>query len=270
MQAESKPSFNSVLEETNLPRKAPLIVWLFALLSLACSDEPDPRHCGEDGALSTCLSPTQSDAYYVEQAQLYFDSMDREQYRDLDPKYSALVARWEWPPWLKLTAYTQEVIAATDLLLRLQYKSVVLERDCRAFAVQPFARCRVVFYYDDEEHQGRGCPIYEEFTFNDAGEITFIEAWSDLPELLPMDAALDAWAETDSVDRLSTRVPGLGRSDGEIDPGGEVMTKAAQKDAVLADFRTRSFDFYGTWLAEVQAAGDDLWARGCGWEAIPW
>ena len=235
-----------------------------AALVLACDAPEDPNHCGEPGALAACLEPTKSPAYYVEQGHLYFNTMDRTQDRDLAPNYSELVARWEWPPWLKLTAYNREVITATDLLLR-RYPSVIPERDCRAFTEQPFARCRVVFYYDDEEHEGRGCPIYEEFTFNDAGEVTFIEAWSDLPGLMPMDASVDPWAEGPNVTRLSTRIPGLGTADGRIDLDSPAMVAAAAEDPDVADFRNRAFDFYGTWLVELEAAGDDMWARGCGW-----
>jgi hypothetical protein len=177
------------------------------------------------------------------------------------PPYSELVARWEWPPWLKLTAYTREVIEATDTLLQL-YPSIVPERDCQAFETQPFGRCYVVFYYD--EHEGQGCPIYEEFTFNDAGEITFIEAWSDLEGMRPQVDG-DRWAEAEGIDRLATRVPGLGNSTGRLDLEGEAMAAAAEADPDIDDFRTRARDWYATWLTEYQAAGDDLWERGCGW-----
>jgi hypothetical protein len=143
------------------------------------------------------------------------------------PEYAELVARWEWPPWLKLTGWTEEGIHATDTLLKL-YPSTVPIRDCQAFDVQPFGRCFITFAY--EAHENRPCPIYEEFTFNDAGEVTFIEAWSDVDGLRPM-AEGDRWAEGEGVARLSARVPGLGRSDGAIDLHGEAMNEAAGRDA---------------------------------------
>ena len=136
------------------------------------------EHCESDAATADCLSPTMSPEYYVEQAHLYFNTMDTAADRDVGPDYSELVARWEWPPWLRLTGFGRESMIAADILLRL-YESTIPIRDCRAFDVHPFGRCRVTFYY--AEHDGQPCPIYEEFTFNDAGEITFIEAWSDLP-----------------------------------------------------------------------------------------
>ena len=166
-----------------------MVLWLLGCTSMEEPAETDP--CEGPGARSTCLSPTQTPEYYAEQSSRYFDTMDYS--TDVPaPPYSELVARWEWPPWLLLTAFGAENIEATDTLLLL-YPSIVPERDCRFFDEQPFGRCRVVFYYDDESHQGRGCPIYEEFTFNDAGEVTFIEAWSDLPGFLPMPEG-DTWA----------------------------------------------------------------------------
>jgi hypothetical protein len=230
-------------------------------LLVACS-APAEDPCGHDGALSTCSSPTKSAEYYASVSSMYFDTMDYSVELDGWPPYSELVARWEWPPWLKLTAFGRENIEATDTLLVL-FPSTVPERECYGFDEQPFGRCRVTFYYDD--HDGRGCPIYEEFTFNDAGEITFIEAWSDLPELLPMPGG-DLWAEGEDVDRLSTRVPGLGNAEGLIDLDSEWMLEAAAEDEVLADFVTRAGDWYDTWMEELGASGgDEMWEVGCGW-----
>ncbi len=223
-------------------------------------EEPAPDDCAHDGALATCLTPTQSPEYYAEISSMYFDTMDYTVELDEWPPYSERVARWEWPPWLKLTAYTRENIEAADTFLTL-YPSVVPERDCRAFETQPFGRCYVVFYYD--AHEGLGCPIYEEFTFNDAGEITFIEAWSDVDGLRPMEPD-DPWAEGD-IDRLSTRIPGLGNAQGLIDLDSPWMQDAAAADPDVADFVYRASDWYTTWLEEFEAAGDDYWERGCGW-----
>ncbi|MCO4745389.1 MAG: hypothetical protein KC912_11420 [Proteobacteria bacterium] len=234
-----------------------LVLGLLALASVGCSGD-----CDSPDALASCLSPTQTDDYYIEQSHRYFNTMDTAEDMDLGPNYSELVARWEWPPWLKLTAYTRETILATDAALRL-YPSTVPERECLAFDTQPFGRCRVVFYY--EAHEGRPCPIYEEFTFNDAGEVTWIEAWSDLPGMLPMDEA-DSWAEGDQVTRLSSRIPGLGNAEGRIDLEGEAMQQAAAEDDDVADFVTRAEDWRDTWLEELDAnGGDGMWNTGCGW-----
>jgi hypothetical protein len=241
-----------------------LLLSLFGCTDKIATDnaiEADP--CEGAAALAPCRQPTMSPEYYVEQAELYFNTMDTAEDRSIHPKYSELVARWEWPPWLLLTAFGYDNIMSTDTLLRA-YPSTVPERDCRFFEVQPFARCRVVFFYDDPEHEGRGCPIYEEFAFNDAGEMTFIEAWSDLPGHLPM-AEEDTWAEGDNVTRLSTRVPGLGTVDGQIDLDSEAMDTAAQNDPDLADFIYRANNWLETWSEAYASSGDDLWERGCGW-----
>ena len=230
------------------------IVYLVIMLA-GCASDP----CADGGALATCLAPTQTAAYYSETSSWYFDTLDAT-VPLVWPPYSELVARWEWPPWLKLTAYGYDNIVATDTLLRL-YPSTVPERDCRAFDAQPFGRCRVTFYY--EEHEGKGCPIYEEFTFNDAGEITFIEAWSDVDGLRPTTSD-DPWGEQ-GIDRLSTRITGLGTPDGLIDLEGEWMTAAAAQDPDVDDFVVRASDWYDTWITEFEASGDDMWEVGCGW-----
>jgi len=229
-------------------------------ITAGCSSDSGPS-CDDEAARATCLSATQSEQYYIEQGHLYFNTMDYNEDRDVVPPYSPLVARWEWPPWLKLTAFGYDNILAADTLLRL-YPSVVPERDCRAFSVQPFARCRVTFYYDD--HGGLGCPIYEEFTFNDAGEITFIEAWSDQLGMLPM-AESDPWAQAEEVARLSSRIPGLGNAQGLLDLDSEAMSQAAAADADIADFVTRANHWFETWSEELDAAGDEIWTLGCGW-----
>lgn len=238
-----------------LTSRLTLVVTGFAIGCGGDADSSDDRD-----ALSTALSPTQTDAYYVEQANRYFDALDQSAPVDSRPIYSTLVVRWEWPPWLYLTGYGAEQMEALDEAVRAGTPATISERDCRAFAVQPFARCRVTFEYADGP-----CPIYEEFTFNDQGEQTFIEAWSDLPGLLPIEDGGDAWAEGADVHRLSTRIPGLGNATGLIDPSSDGMQRAADEDPEIADFVARTQAFWAAWNEAYEAAGDDLFARGCGW-----
>ncbi len=234
----------------------------FLLALGACAnDASEPGTCEDSGALSTCLAPSQDDAHYVDQAERYFDTLDASADPESEPDYAETVARWEWPPWLLLTGWGKDfTLAADEIILAAFPGTTVPSRDCRAFDTQPFARCRVNFDYD-----GAPCPIYEEFSFNNGGLVTFVEAWSDQPGLLPMDGDADPWAEGTDVHRLSTRVPGLGTASGLIDPTGEAMATAAADDAELADFAARTQDFWGYWLAAYEEAGDDLFARGCGW-----
>lgn len=228
-------------------------------LAAACAPQPEPVVCGDD-ALSTCRGPTWSEALYIDQGERYFDTLDASADPDSEPTYAERVARWEWPPWLLLTGYGRELTLAVDALVLVAYPgTTVPDRDCRAFDVQPFGRCHVVMDYD-----GLPCPIYEEFTFNDQGEITFVEAWSDLPGLTPTDDA-DPWAEAAGVGRLSTRIPGLGGPTGRIDPAGEAMAAAAENDPDVAEFVRHTEDFWGTWAETYDAVEGDLYAQGCGW-----
>ncbi len=230
---------------------------------LGCGSDPAPS-APPEAALSTVLRPRQTPAYYIAQAELYFDTLDTRADPAIVPNYSDRVARWEWPPWYLLTGYERmQMITGTRLALSFE-PSTVPVRDCRAFAVQPFARCRVSFSYE------RGlCPIFEEFTFNDQGEMTFIEAWSDQPGMRPTEDPADPWAEAPTVRRLSTRVPGLGSANGLIVPTAEWMTAAAARDPELADFVRRTQDFYRTWAQAYGAAGPTAFPRGCGWMVTP-
>ena len=217
---------------------------------------------GDPGALSSVSVPTRAPEWYVEQALIYFDTLDTRADPDIVPEYAPDVARWEWPPWLYLTGWgAQQMVATTRAALRID-PSIVEERDCRFFPTQPFARCYVDFIYD-----AGNCPIYEEFTFNDAGEMTFLEAWSVMPGRMPVeDYAADRWAEGEDADRLSTRIPGLGRPDGAIVLDAPWMDAAAADDPEVADFVRRASDFWTTWREAYDEAGEDVYAIGCGWD----
>lgn len=227
---------------------------------LGCASETTCRDADTEGATAGCLQPTLSPEYYVDQALRYFDTLDVEADRARVPAYSALVARWEWPPWLLLTGYTAEDMSSVSDLLRGLDPSTVPHRDCRFFPQQPFARCYVEFEYE------RGpCPIYEEFVFNDAGEMTFIEAWSDLPGLRPTSDD-DRWGEASDFERLSTRVPGLGNREGQISPRSKWMRDASAQDPDVADFAMRvADDWWDHWFDALMAADENFFAQGCGW-----
>lgn len=186
--------------------------------------------------------------YYIDQGVKYFLTMESSVPIRVRPEYSDLVIRYEWHPWLLLTGYRRRNLINTDILLKL-YPTKYDTIDCRYFDIQPFCRCHVIFNYS-----GKRIPIYEEFTFNDQGEITFIEAWSDFPSLLPMDTS-DYWAEAVDVNRLSTRVPGLGNNEGRIDRKATWMLNAARTDTVLADLLHRLRYPVWTYLQELNRQG---------------
>ena len=215
---------------------------------------------GTAGATARCLLPQLAAEYYIDQADRYFDTLDVDADPGSVPDYADLVARWEWPPWLLLTGYGAADMVEVSKGLKVLDPSTVPMRDCRFFPVQPFARCRVEFLYEDGS-----CPIYEEFTFNDQGQVTFIEAWSDLPGLVPLGFE-DAWAETDDFPRLSTRIPGLGNETGRIDLQSSWMVQAAEQDPELADFAMRAADWWTWWVEAVNQAEEGYFAKGCGWD----
>ncbi len=255
--------------------KSTLVTSLLVALTLvgaACGkDDPSPAETptkpvldcsfgAGEGAPSTCVKATKSPEYYVDQAQKYFDTLDSSADPNNIPTYSDLVARWEWPPWLKLTGYERQMLIDTNKLVAKHDGSTIPIRECKAFTVQPFSRCRVSFTFE-----GGPCAIYEEFTFNEAGEMTFIEAWTDAPGMLPMKDASDHWGEGPDVHRLSTKIPGLGTAKGLIDPDGEWMSAIAEHDAEVADFAMRAQDFWNYWYEELGSVEGDLYAIGCGW-----
>ena len=240
------------------PVRAATLALALALTLGGCSDSDDETvaaDCvdrGLDSATAGCLEPLHPPEYYVEQSSRYFDTLDSYVSPWLIPHYSELVARWEWPPWLYLTGLGAENLIYTDLVLKL-FPTIIAERDCRFFPTQPFGRCRVVFDYG-----GLPCPIYEEFTFNDQGEMTFIEAWTDLPGLHPTDPATDPFAERPDVRRLATKLPGLGNERGKIDLYAAWMEEAAAADEDVAEFVFRARDPFNTWIAEVLGAEEAL------------
>lgn len=231
---------------------------LFIFLFSRCSKKEEIKppltiepNCGSEAALSTCLTPKFSPEYYAEQGVKYFKTMQSDIPNYVIPKYSDLVIRWEWKPWLLLTGYERDGLIKSDILLKLNPTSYDL-LDCRYFDTQPFCRCHVIFNYS-----GEPCPIYEEFTFNDQGEITFIEAWSDYESLLPMTSGADGiwdedeyWGKKD-VYRLSTKVPGLGNATGRININSDAMKKAVKVDKDVADLVRRIKDPFGTYYQQI-------------------
>ena len=100
--------------------------------------------------------------------------------------------------------------------------------------------------------------------FNDKGEMTWIEAWSDLPGLLPQSED-DRWAESEDYPRLGGRVPGLGQTMGNFDWMNEFVTQEVQGDKVLEDFIMRTENWRMYWVETFTQAPTDFFAVGCGW-----
>ena len=212
--------------------------------------------CGTEAAKAACVKPTKPPKYYVEQSIKYFRTMETSVSVMVQPNYSKKVVRWEWEPWLLLTGYGKANLIWTDTLLKL-FKTAYDKLDCRFFKKNPMGRCHVIFDYD-----GLKCPIYEEFTFNEKGEMTFIEAWTDAPGYLPYKDPKDHWAEGKDVYRLSTKVPGLGNKKGKIKLDSRAMKQMARYDKDVAEFVRRAKSPYKEYFRELKHHASDVLA-GC-------
>lgn len=242
-----------------------ITITLFSCSKKESDTITNEENCNTDGALSTCLSPVFDSAYYVEQGIKYFQTMQSNIPPQVQPNYAAQVIRWEWQPWLLLTGYGRNFLIQSDILLKLN-PTDYYKLDCKYFDEQPFCRCHVIFDYSRDS-----CPIYEEFTFNNQGEITFIEAWSDFESRLPknMNAGTDSiwsadeyWAKQAHVNRLSTKVPGLGNVTGTININSTYMQSAAAQNSDVADLLNRLKDPIRTYLLQLATHQNEL-AHGC-------
>jgi hypothetical protein len=219
---------------------------------------------GKRGATARCLVPKQTKEYYVDQANRYFDSLDVSKTSYNAPNYHTRAVRWEWRPWLLLTGYYKYWMDWTASALRIADPSTVPTRICLAFPAQPFARCYVAMRYPNHQNN-RPCHIYEEFTFNDEGKVTFVEAWSAVPNSrLPSDYKTDPWARSANARRLSTIMPGLGHKDGLVNLISNEMTNAA-RDPLVDDFRKRATNWESSEALEYIHRTDDVFVQGCGW-----
>ncbi|MCF8060640.1 MAG: hypothetical protein K9K67_15160 [Bacteriovoracaceae bacterium] len=194
-----------------------------------------------ESQFSASVEPIQAPKYYINQAEKYFDTLDTYADPKSRPLYASHVIRWEWYPWLFLTGFKDHWMWL-DRFVKL-YPTKVINRDCRFFKVQPFARCRVTFHYLLSDSY---VDIYEEFTFNKSGEMNFIEAWSDLEGRRPMNVEMDYWAEDPKVKRLSTKVPGLGSKKGKINRWHLRKLSKLDKDLKNLKKRLRFTLFYWT------------------------
>ena len=213
------------------------LVILFISFSLSAGESSSSLH----------MTPRFSLDYYASESDKYFDTLDTYAPRDSKPKYSSHVIRWEWYPWLYLTAHRRWSLRLDRILLL--YPTKVINRNCKGFSIQPFGRCHVTFHYLKGNHL---VDIYEEFTFNDQGEITFIEAWTDEPGFSPMNPD-DYWAEELSVKRLSTKVPGLGSTTGRYNK--KEIKKLAKNDKDLKNLLKRLRFPVSFWLFEAVRFG---------------
>jgi hypothetical protein len=228
---------------------------------------------------STKLSPTKPAASYIKRADRYFNQLESKFTHYLFwhgklPAYAPLVARWEWPPdWYRLTGFQKKPTVDADTLIRDAVPCICVDRSHYFCSTNPFVRSVVTFYYGIKGRKG-GDPIYiyEEFTFNDLAEMTFIEAWSisengfnqltqltrenkpwpdTPPETTQTNGVTDEPLPAPSFNRLSTQIPGLGYSDGRIDIDGDQMKMAGRNNPTIEEFRKESHHFAASVIRQV-------------------
>lgn len=166
-------------------------------------------------ALAPSLKPKFDPEYYKLQCDLYFTHLESGIADRVEFYCASGCPRWEWPPWDCLTGLGFVNIMTADAFDRDETACIVVDRTHKFFDVQPFGRSVVTFYYgDDIKTRKNPIKIYEEFTFNDFGQVTFIEAWSAVKgEYLPV-VDDNGWPPEDVPVRLSYHIPGLGSPTG--------------------------------------------------------
>lgn len=198
-----------------------------------------PSACGTTHALSTCVQPTKGEEYYVGQALNYFAQLDPTQEKRDKALLSKGFLRFEWAPWTLFNGYADKLthmVDAVDGKIGSFFPTSPEHRICTFHETNPFVRCSLIMWshYDDPRTEkapvsdalkGKaGCGIYQEFTFDQEGRISFTEVNS---VTLPKQT------------RLSTRVPGLGRT-GEAAVHTDVLHDYSGNDPHL-DFLTDFF-----------------------------
>lgn len=227
---------------------------------------------------STLVQPTKPPASYIKRANRYFNQLESKFthywfWHGKLPSYGPLVSRWEWPPdWYRLTGFQRDPTIRVDTVIRDAVPCICVNRSHVFSPTNPFVRSVVTFYYGSQGNKGKAIYIYEEFTFNDLAEMTFIEAWSiskegfdnltqlaqsnrpwpDKPQgTTQTDGVTDASEPDIAFTRLSTVIPGLGLNHGEIALKGDQMNEAAQQNATVKEFQREAGDFEGNVIEEV-------------------
>jgi len=140
--------------------------------------------------LSTQVIKNHTNDYYKHQANLYFDFLDTSK-PFISPNYADKCVRYEWPPWSRITGIGALKMNVLDKIYRTIYPCVIKNRTFQTYDINPFVRSKVTFHEMNAPY--KTYDIYEEFSFNEKGEIIFIEAWSP--------------KQNGEYNRLSTKIP---------------------------------------------------------------
>ena len=200
-----------------------------------------PTRLADQNAFSSNIEKNLDDHYYQTQCDLYFRNQEYK-YSGEKPNYSQLSSRWEYQPTGNgLTGYGGDRMHRSDEMIR-QSPCEVTNRVYKIYDTQPFGRALVTFYYGDNvETKQNPIHIYEEFTFNSQGQITFIEAWAYDASMA--ESPSKPFPPDDSrFPRMSRIIPGLGNSEGLID----ITSSAFNGSRQLRGFRASAEYFYAS------------------------
>ena len=199
---------------------------------------------------SNSVVPNKDESYYINQANTYFSFLETTSKDHIEPNYSPSLIRWEWEPWLILTGLNDERTLIIDSLIRETGKCECLDRELVFYNTNPFVRCRVTFYYGENKTPIK---IYEEFTFDGSGNISFIEAWYDVEDnkLQIPEREFDGWPKFCSVKRLSNLIPGYNKTDFILVLESSEMISQAELYDDVKNFKSRAEKFAVSLFAEL-------------------
>lgn len=224
-----------------------------------CLGACQSQSCDTSAALALCVKPSNTAEYYIGQANQYFDTLDPMLNANAAVNYFVDVIRFEWSPWLLFTGYGAETLANLDAVnaAATPFSTPHEYRDCTYHDENPFVRCSVALWASGYKSNWTanaqanaglaGCGIYEEFTFNAAGQVTFVEAWS---------------ATLPKQPRMSNRIPGLGSTSSKIDQ--TEMAQVAQQDPDVAYLNSFFQSYLGVTLSQATQAAAILSATNGG------
>ena len=132
--------------------------------------------------------------YYKKQCDVYLDTLAATLHPDEIPNLSENVLRWDWTRQ-ELTSRNRDTLIAMDVFCTAMAPDRVTGRQHKIYQEQPLGRSKVQF----ESEDGSGGDVremYMEFTFNEKGQISFVESW-------PVDTDQKCWWLQGS-NRLST------------------------------------------------------------------
>ncbi|KAL7556649.1 hypothetical protein ACA910_017588 [Epithemia clementina (nom. ined.)] len=136
------------------------------------------------------MAPEQAE-YYIKQCDIFLNTLTTTLRPAKIPNLSKTVMRWDWSHD-RLTGRNRDTLIAMDIFATAVAPEQSVESEHKIYQQQPLGRSMVQF---QSVKSGDLRTLYIEFTFNDEGEISFVEVWP-----------LDKYQECIVQDGLSSRL----------------------------------------------------------------